>query len=278
MELKYSLILASAWLFVLAAVFYAFVYPKLRRKRLDNTPFPDTWLAFLRRNLSVYASMRPELQEQLQGLIIRFMADKQFMGCAGQQINDEIRVTIAAHACLLLLNRPSHEYSALKSILVYPAAFRVKRDTLSDGGLVSENHHTLSGESWSTGKIVLSWDDVNRGISSFSDGHNVVLHEFAHQLDQESGSTNGAPLLYSREAYEHWGKVLNSEFKQLRKASANHHDSLIDVYGATNPAEFFAVVTETFFEQPRQLEQQHEELFNEFLNYYQVDPREWHET
>ena len=275
MELNYILILVALWLLVAAAIWRAFIYPRARRKRLDNTSFPKPWLAILRRNLTVYKSMWPDQQAQLRKLIVRFLADKNFEGCAGQQITDEIRITIAAHACLLLLNRPTHEYADLRTILVYPSAFTVKRDSHDENGLVSNSQHVLAGESWSNGKIILSWDNVTSGVRSFRDGQNVVLHEFAHQLDHESGSSNGSPLLYSKNAYASWAHVLSSEFEALRRASTKHRDSLIDEYGATNPAEFFAVVTEVFFEQPHQLEQRHKALFDELLNYYKVDPREW---
>jgi len=275
MDLKYSLILLTLWLLVAAAFWRAFIYPRSRRRKLDSSQFPTQWLPILRKSLTVYKLMWPDQQEQLRKLIVRFIADKKFIGCAGQQITDEIRVTIAAHACLLLLNRPNNEYADLHSILVYPAAFIVTRDSRDNQGLVSTNEQILAGESWSTGKVILSWDNVTSGVRSFRDGHNVVLHEFAHQLDGESGITNGAPLLYSKNAYASWTQVLTKEFEALREASAAHRHTLIDEYGATNPAEFFAVVTETFFEQPYQLEERHKALFDELLNYYRVDPREW---
>lgn len=275
MELKYVLILLAIWLLVAAAIWRAFIYPRSHRKRLDGTQFPKPWLAILRRNLTVYKSMWPDQQLQLRKLIIRFLDDKNFEGCAGQFINDEIRVTIAAHACLLLLNRPTHEYADLHTILVYPSAFKVKHSSRDELGLVSNKEHVLAGESWSNGKVVLSWDNVTSGVKSFRDGQNVVLHEFAHQLDHESGATNGSPLLYDKNAYARWAQVLSSEFEALRQASAHNRHTLIDEYGATNPAEFFAVITEVFFEQPYLLEERHKALFDELLNYYRVDPREW---
>lgn len=269
------LTLIVLWLIVVAAALLLFAYPRYRRRRLDATPFPAPWLAILRRNLSVYKAMWPDQQEQLRKLIVRFLHSKNFVGCAGQQITDEIRVTIAAHACLLLLNRPSHEYQDLSTILVYPSGFVVSHDHHDDAGIVSERVDYLAGESWENGKVILAWDSVEHGIRNFSDGTNVVLHEFAHQLDHESGVTNGAPLLYSKGAYRNWAEVFSAEFSQLQRASHDDRETLIDQYGASDPAEFFAVVTETFYERPHELAQQHEALFEELKSYYRVDPREW---
>jgi MtfA peptidase len=214
-------------------------------------------------------------QLQLQQLITRFLDRKNIIGCAGLQITDEIRLTIAAHACLLLLNRPSNEYAELRRILVYPSSFLVEHDVADDAGIVSAGRHVLSGESWSNGKVILAWDNVAHGVHDFSDGYNVVLHEFAHQLDHQSGVTNGAPLLHSRSAYQNWTRVFSEEFTQLQHASDSQINTLIDQYGATDPAEFFAVVTETFYEKPQQLANHHPELFEQLKTYYHVDPRDW---
>jgi hypothetical protein len=124
--------------------------------------------------------------------------------------------------------------------------------------------------------VILSWDDVNSGIEDFSDGRNVVLHEFAHQLDSESGSTNGAPLL-RRNSYKSWARVLSSNFEDLKWRSLHQQRTVMDEYGATNPAEFFAVATEVFFEKPNQLFKMRPALYSELSQYYQLDPRGWHQ-
>ncbi len=260
---------------VLAVAAGAFVFPVYRRRRLDRHPFPDGWHAIVKDKLPIYTRMTAAQQLQLQQLITRFLHSKDIVGCAGLQITDEIRVTIATHACLLLLNRPSNEYGELRTILVYPSSFLVKHGTADAAGIVTAETHALSGESWSNGRVVLAWDNVAHGVHDFSDGHNVVLHEFAHQLDHQSGITNGAPLLYSRSAYTNWARVFSKEFAQLQYAADSHINTLINQYGATDPAEFFAVVTETFYEKPDQLATHHAELFEELKMYYQVDPREW---
>jgi Mlc titration factor MtfA (ptsG expression regulator) len=184
-------------------------------------------------------------------------------------------VTIAGLACLLLLNRPSKVYPALHTILLYPGAFVAQRQDVGPGGVVTPYRHTMLGESWDDGRVVLSWDDVQRGAADWSDGQNVVLHEFAHQLDSESGRANGAPYLGSPASYREWSEVLERDYQQLRARAMYRQESVLDHYGATNPAEFFAVATETFFEKPYQMAQFHPELFAEFSKYYRVDPRLW---
>lgn len=267
--------LVALWLIVVLVALFLFVYPRWQRRRLDATPFPPAWLPILRTRLPIYKAMWPDQQKQLRQLITRFLHQKHFVGCAGQIITDEVRITIAAHACLLLLNRSSHEYQDLRTILVYPSGFIVNHQTRDEFGLVSEKENFLIGESWSNGKVILAWDSVERSVANFSDGENVILHEFAHQLDHESGMTNGAPLLYSKGAYGSWAQVFSAEFAQLQKASAQEQHTLIDEYGASDPAEFFAVVTETFYERPHQMSHRHPALFEQLKSYYRVDPREW---
>lgn len=275
MDLKSIIILIVLWLLVVAVAVALFVYPRYRRKKTDATPFPAPWLQILRRSLPIYKTMWPDQQRELRQLIKRFVDHKQFVGCAGQVIDDEVRITIAAHACLLLLNRPSHEYQDLRAVLVYPSGFRVQHDKHDEFGLVTKGEHFLIGESWSNGKVILAWDSVQQSVQNFADGQNVVLHEFAHQLDHESGITNGAPLLYNKGAYGDWARIFSAEFLHLQHASAAHQQTLIDAYGASNPAEFFAVVTETFYERPHDMAAQHAQLFDELKSYYRVDPREW---
>ena len=242
-----------------------------RRKLFDNQPFPDAWNAVLHKNIPIYSNLPDALQVQLQRLVKDFIRDKKFYGCDGLIITDEIKVTIAGEACLLILNRPTNDYYQLYHILVYPSSFIASRKEHGTDGVVSQKTTGLLGESWSQGKVILSWDDVIKGAKNFSDGQNVVLHEFAHQLDQESGSTNGAPLLGIASSYQRWNCVLSKEYQRLQGG----RKGVIDQYGATNPAEFFAVVTETFFERPVQLKNKHPALFEEMKVFYAVDPSDW---
>jgi len=259
-------------------VFGVYLYFTRRRDRaLARMPFPAAWLATLEARLPVYSALSGDEQARLQQLIKRFIAGKRFYGCAGLTITDEMRVTIAAEACLLLVNRGGPVYPDLVSVLVYPAGFRVARDQHQPDGTVTLGEHDLLGESWSNGKVILSWDDVEKGIGDFTDGRNVVLHEFAHQLDAESGSTNGAPPL-RRNSYKSWAAVFSESYKDLVAQTLHGHRTVMDEYGATSPAEFFAVATETFFEKPRALHHALPELYEELKTYYQLDPRNWPDT
>ncbi len=260
---------------VCMVVVISVVFVKYKRWRFEHKPFSTEWTHILNRNIPIYSRLPVSLKYQLNQRVKYFMRDKTFYGCDGLVLMDEIRVTIAGQACLLLLNRPTNHYYKLHYILVYPSSFVASRREQSESGVVSQKQTGLLGESWSQGKVILSWDDVLKGVKNFSDGHNVVLHEFAHQLDQESGSTNGAPLLGSQSSYQSWARILSGEFEQLQKQVNSGYKSLIDQYGATNPAEFFAVVTETFFERPIQLRRCHPELFEEMKSFYAVDPSEW---
>jgi Mlc titration factor MtfA (ptsG expression regulator) len=260
---------AAVW----AGKFFAAARRRQKRRILMGTPFPPQWAAILKENLPPYQKLSPQLQQQLHGYISIFIAEKNFEGCGGLTLTDEIRVTIAAQACMLLLNRKGDCYPKLYSVLVYPSAYVVgTRNSL-------DFHRTDSsvrlGESWHHGAVVLAWDSVKRGAVNFRDGHNVAMHEFAHQLDQEDGRSDGAPILGMRSAYSAWSQVFSIEYKLLLLQTKKGGKSVMDKYGATNPAEFFAVATETFFEKPVQLQKKHPELYHELQGFYKVDPIAW---
>jgi Mlc titration factor MtfA (ptsG expression regulator) len=158
---------------------------------------------------------------------------------------------------------------------VYPGAFLVPRKQVDAGGVVTETRQDLLGESWGDGRVILSWDHVRRAGHDPQGAQNVVLHEFAHQLDSESGSTNGAPLLGSAERYRRWSETLARDFELLRRDTYWGQRDVLDPYGASSPAEFFAVATESFFEQPHALAVRHPALYAEFERYFRVDPRDW---
>lgn len=245
-------------------------------RSLRQRPFPVEWEPALERGLPVYRFLPADQQQRIRQLIQVFIARKRFYGCAGLTVTDEMRVVIAAQACLLLLNHRGRVYPMLRSVLVYPSAFRVDRQEHSEEGTVTEGGRSLLGESWSNGRVILSWDDVEKGVSDFTDGHNVTLHEFAHQLDSASGSTNGAPAL-RHNSYRTWSDVFASNFDNLRRRAQRRRSTVMDTYGATNPAEFFAVATETFFEKPHQLYARRPELYTELRQYYQLDPKQWND-
>ena len=264
-----------ALLLIIIGVVAWFAWPYYKLTRAIEEPFPKRWRKILRKNVPLYRHMPSDLQLQLRVRIKQFIHEKTYIGCAGLEITDEVRVTIAASASLLLLNRETDVYAGLEYILVYPDAFLVKREALDPTGLSTMKQSGLLGESWSNGKVILSWSDVLRGSQKPSEGSNVALHEFAHQLDSNSGSTNGSPFLGDASRYQRWATVFTKEFKRLQQEASFGEETLIDHYGATSPAEFFAVVTETYFGKAVQLASQHPALFAELRDYYKVDPRDW---
>jgi Mlc titration factor MtfA (ptsG expression regulator) len=273
--------MGSIPLSLLVALFIAWLLTqpmraRRRREQLRNQPFPEEWRRILRRRAPFFRKLPTHLQLQLKGHIQVFLAEKDFIGCKGLEITDDMRVTIAAQACLLILNRPAdHGFPGLRQVLVYPGAFIVEREEFDEAGVHQRERQVLSGESWGDSQVILSWEDVIEGAAIDDDGWNVVIHEFAHQLDQEKGYASGAPELPGRDHYARWSRVLGEEYRRLRERSVSQEPSLLDDYGATDPAEFFAVVSEVFFEQARQLNAEHPALYAELRRFYRVDPMEW---
>lgn len=259
---------------LVAAMLLVWLWPRWRRQRLLTKPVAADWLALLDTRLPVFARLQADEQRQLLDLVRLFLAEKKFHGCAGQQITDEVRVLIAAQACLLLLNRRTAVFPRLQHILVYPAAFTKEQEELNEDGTVSLVQTDMLGESWHYGKVILSWDDIEYGLANFGDGENVVLHEFAHQLDAESGSEDGTPPLRHNDSRV-WAAVMQREFAALTRAAENEEETVMDPYGASDPVEFFAVATETFFELPALMYDWHPQLFAELQRFYCVDPRAW---
>ena len=246
-----------------------------QRDKITHKPFPKQWRKILQQRMPYFKLMPTDLQLQLKQHIQVFLAEKNFIGCNGVIITDEIKVTIAAQACLLLLNRKTDYYPKLKTILVYPSAFVKSQLNQDASGVQFTTRMILTGESWDFGKVVLSWQDTLDGAKITDDGHNVVIHEFAHQLDQENGRANGAPLLEKGQSYQCWSDVFSVQFELLQKQAQSRTPSLFDYYGATNPAEFFAVASEVFFEKSHLLNSDHPNLYHQLKQYYQVDPVHW---
>jgi MtfA peptidase len=215
------------------------------------------------------------MQTELDGLIQVFLAEKSFEGAGGLQVTDEIRLAIAAQACILLLGREPRFYPGLDAIIVYPHAYVSRMGRRGPDGTVSDAPEVLLGESWRQGALVLSWDDAGRGAADIHDGHNVVFHEFAHQLDSEDGQADGAPLLEKRSMYVAWAQVLGREYEDLVERLRRHAPTFLDAYAGTNPAEFFAVATEAFFEEPQAMRARHRELYEQLRIFYRQDPASW---
>lgn len=245
---------------------------KWRRNKIANRQFPQQWLQILEKDVPLYNHLPANDKAELQKHILIFLAEKQFEGCGGLEITDQIKIIIAASACMLLLHRTTDYYPGLYSILVYPTAFITNRKQYLPGGVIAEGPEALCGESWHRGSVVLSWDDVKHGTADIHDGQNVVFHEFAHQIDSTAGAGDSSSILKSSSSFIAWARVLQKDYQKLKQAAKHNHSALLDKYGATDPAEFFAVATEFFFEKPRQLKDAHPELYNELKRFYHQDP------
>lgn len=221
----------------------------------------------MRANVPLFDSLSDAIRREIEGHIHVLLREKHFEGCGGLQLTDEMRVTIAAHAALLHIGR-DHYFPRLITILVYPEAYAAP-GTDREGHLVIEYEDERAGESWGRGGvIVLAWDEAQRRAHALEHGDNVILHEFAHQLDSEDGHHDGVPLLDRHTDYSAWARALAPEFERLQ---AGESSGVLSDYGATNEAEFFAVATESFFEKPDQLRQKHPELYSVLSRFYRLD-------
>src|SRR5262245_36944171 len=242
-------------------------FARRRRAKILAEPFPPEWLEYLERNVPLYTQLSATEKAHLPAELRILVAEKQWEGCGGLVMTDEIKVTIAAQAALLLLGIRHDYFARVMSILVYPSGFRSPEGWRRADGVVDMNAGAL-GEAWYDGPIVLAWDSVLSGARDPKDGHNVVLHEFAHQLDYLDGVADGTPPLRNRAQYRKWHDVMTAEYDRLRRESAEGHPKVLDSYGATNEAEFFAVATECFFEKPIQLTRYHPQLYDLLAEYY----------
>jgi Mlc titration factor MtfA (ptsG expression regulator) len=241
-----------------------------RRQRITSTPFPAAWLDYLERNVAHYPLLASDEQQKLRRDTQIFVAEKNWEGCAGLEVTDEMRVTIAAQACLLLLAFDDQLFDRVLSILLYPREYVVPDAHRLAGGEIVTSGIRL-GEAWYRGPVVLSWAEVQYDCQHLGHGRNVVWHEFAHQLDMLDRTIDGTPPLRSRQQYQRWSAVMTAELARLREARRRHQPVVIDPYGATNESEFFAVVTECFFDRPTLLAHEHPELYDLLAEFYEQD-------
>lgn len=244
-----------------------------RRQQLRSQPVPESWRGLIERNVSFFGRLSAADQSELLGHMQVFLDEKRFEGCGGLELTEEMRLTIAAQACLLLLHRKTDCFPMLETILVYPSTYVAEESRPLEGPVWQEGASSRHGETGQRmGTMVLAWDAAHYGGADPSDGKNVVLHEFAHQLDFENHATDGTPALDSRRQQLAWAQVMRTEFASLRAADETGIPTLLDTYGATNAAEFFAVATEAFFEQPHALRAQHPKLYAELQGFFRQDP------
>jgi Mlc titration factor MtfA (ptsG expression regulator) len=247
---------------------------KRRRAKILNTPFPEEWLGYLEQKLAHYRFLEQSEKQQLQALIRYFIAEKNFEGCGGLEITDEIRVVIAAQACLLVLGLPAFQYIALKTVLVYPSTVAVppSRQSMFSGSLsIVPDQQAILGQASMDGPVILVWDAVLQGARHPERGHNVVYHEFAHILDLRDGSADGTPELHSVSLFRRWVEVCSREFLRLQQRTELGKKTLLDGYGAVHEAEFFAVATELFFDRPLLMQKERPELYDVLSAYYRQD-------
>jgi len=242
-----------------------------RRVQLVAAPFPDDWLAHIRTNVGLYESLSKAEQQKLRDDLRILIAETNFEGCGGLTMTDEIRVTIAAQASILLLGFDHDYFERVRTILVYPSGFRSPDGWAAPDGVVHMDVGNL-GEAWHHGTVILAWDAIVAGGQNPRDSQNVVLHEFAHQLDFLDGVADGTPPLHNRAEYRKWHEVMTAEYAQLVAEAEHGHPMVLDAYGATNPAEFFAVSTECFFEKSIQMQRRHPRLYETLKQYYCQDP------
>jgi hypothetical protein len=245
-----------------------------RRRKLAAAPFPEAWDAILRENVPHAARLDADESRRLRAFIQIFLAEKTFEGCGGFELTDEVRVTIAAQAGLLVLGLPHTYYRNVQTILVYPSTVVTPERPLGSFEVPTAPRSSgipILGESQLHGPVILVWDAVRRSARHPEQGHDVVYHEFAHKLDTLDGAADGTPPL-DRAFTRRWIAVCEPAFLRLRERAARNEHTFLDAYGATNEAEFFAVATEYFFDRPQGMEREEPELYGLLRDFYRQDP------
>ena len=249
---------------------------KVRREAILREPFPVEWSRIVQSSLLCYPALSTEEQRLLREMVQVFVAEKEFLGIGRLKITDEIKVAIAAQACLLLVGIPHFDiFPGLREVIVQPHDFGESIETVAPDGRRYRIEDLHAGQAWRHGPVVLAWNSVEHSIARAGDGFNVVFHEFAHVLDVQTGIRFGAPPLETREQRNEWERVFQAEFKTFVEATRRGKRTFIDPYGAENQAEFFAVITEHFFEQPQEFKTKHPDLYRQLRLFYRQDPAKW---
>ena len=248
-----------------------------RRKKLTQAPFPSLWEDIIRDNVAHYCILEDAQRAHLRALIQVFIAEKNWEGAGGLELTDEIRVTISAQACLLLLGLPHNYYRNVESIIVYPSTVvppKRKPGFFENTFAPVALEHPIIGQAFQQGPLIIIWDAALRGGRHPESGHNVIYHEFAHKLDMLDGAADGTPPLRNRAEYRDWILTCSREYLRLKHDTEKGKKSFLNAYGATNEAEFFAVATEQFFDQPCLMIEQAPDLYRVLQEYYRQDPSE----
>jgi len=246
-----------------------------RRSRLCAKPFPPSWDELLLRRWEIYSRLPDPDRRELQGHTSVILAEKHFEGCSGQEVTEDMKVLIAAQASLLLLHRDTDYFGRLVAILIYPGSFKSPRRHHDAAGVVTEHHEVLAGESWERGTVVLAWEEVRRGLWCHGDAYNVVLHEFAHQIDFSRVPAEACRELPRRQVQAEWASVMGRAFETLGRDADRGHQTFLDPYGAKDPMEFFAVATESFFQCPVEMRRAMPDIFEQLCRFYNQNPADW---
>ena len=243
-----------------------------KRNRILAGPFPDEWEKILVRNVRHCKTLSDNSKRKLRDDLRIFVAAKNWEGCRGLELNDEIKVTIAAQIAILTLGFESEYFDMVQSILVYPDAYVAPGQQITKGGVVIEGDSSRQGEAWYRGPVILSWADALAGGLNEADGHNLVFHEFAHQLDMQNGRVvDGTPPLSNSDQFDRWQTIIHLEYARLVDECDRGVPTLLGPYGTTNIGEFFAVSTECFFERPAAMKQRHREWYVVMAEYFNQD-------
>jgi len=238
---------------------------------LRKHALPDHDWFEVTRKLPLLSGLNSSEKARLRLLTTLFIHQKVFSGAQGLELTLEMKIIIAAQACLEILAFNIAAFDGWSEIIVYPSTFRVERETENEFGIISTESRILSGEAWTKGPLVFAWDEVERDSFQIREGHHVVLHEFAHKLDMLNGRANGMPPLHPEMPVSEWTRSLSEGYERLLERVEHCHGG-INPYAATNPAEYFAVMCEYFFTAPALLFERYPDVYRQLKAYFQQDP------
>ena len=264
--LKFFMLFGIPAILYLGRTYWIRFTEKNKLRRYEEMPIPEHYQDMLKR-FTPYQFLSAEEKKRFQGRFLYFLEDKFFNGVGDLVVTEEMKVFIASEACLMITNIPGGVYPGLKNIYIMEDVF-IPKDNPVNALTGLPTHSARLGEAWKQGPIVLSWKSITQGSS-------VIFHEFSHQLDQQDGSFDGTPHLEGEGNYSRWAQVMGKDYLKLRNDVLKHKKTDIDSYGATNEAEFFAVISEYFFTNPNHLKEKHPEMYGELQNYFKLDPSLW---